>query len=274
MILSSYIDSDKEAVMKELISLEVVDQHIAVLTLNRTQAANALSKDLLDQLNHVIDKVNNNPDIYCTIITGAGEKAFCAGADLKERKGMTDSEVIEAVSYIGSTIQSVEKMKSPVIAAINGVAFGGGLELALACDLRISASHAKMGLTETSLAIIPGAGGTQRLPRLIGVGQAKRLIYTAKPVTGDEALSIGLVEQLSDKEKLLEDALEIAKKIARNGPVALRQAKTAINHGMQTDINTGLLIEHLAYKETIPTRDRLEGLEAFQQKRKPLYKGV
>ncbi len=274
MILSSYIDSDKEAVMKELISLEVVDQHIAVLTLNRPQAANALSKDLLDQLNHVIDKVNNNPDIYCTIITGAGEKAFCAGADLKERKGMTDSEVIEAVSYIGSTIQSVEKMKSPVIAAINGVAFGGGLELALACDLRISAAHAKMGLTETSLAIIPGAGGTQRLPRLIGVGQAKRLIYTAKPVTADEALSIGLVEQLSDKEKLLLDALEIAKKIAQNGPVALRQAKIAINHGMQTDITTGLLIEHLSYKETIPTRDRLEGLEAFQQKRKPLYKGV
>lgn len=257
----------------ELVDLKIVEENIALITLNRPEAANAMSKALLDELNQTISKVDQDRSVYCTIIVGSSEKAFCAGADLKERRGMSDDQVIEAVQYIGSTISSIEKMRMPVIAALNGVAFGGGLELALACDLRIAADHIKMGLTETSLAIIPGAGGTQRLPRLIGLGQAKRLIYTAKPVQADEALTIGLVEQVVQADDLLTEAIQIAKTIATNGPVALRQAKTAIDQGMQTDVSTALTLEHLSYKETIATNDRLEGLAAFKEKRKPEYKG-
>ncbi|WP_156289776.1 enoyl-CoA hydratase [Oceanobacillus salinisoli] len=258
--------------MKEMIKLDI-HKHIAIITLNRPEAANAMSKGLLDSLNEKISEIKENPDIYCAIITGAGEKAFCAGADLKERKGMSEKQVIETVQYIGETVTAVEKLRMPVIAAINGGAFGGGLELALACDLRVIAKNAKLGLTETSLAIIPGAGGTQRLPRLIGVGQAKRLIYTAKAITATEALSLGLVEQVEEKDDVLCEALSLAEVIASNGPIALQQAKTAINKGIQTDITTGLAIEHLAYRETIPTIDRKEGLQAFSEKRKPNYKG-
>src|SRR5699024_8073550 len=172
--------------MTQLIDYEKMKEHIGLITLNRPEAANAMSKTLLEALRDTVHEIDNDPTVYCVIITGAGEKAFCAGADLKERKGMSEAQVVEAVKYIGETVSLVEHMKVPVIAAINGVAFGGGLELALACDIRIAAKDVKMGLTETSLAIIPGAGGTQRLPRLIGIGQAKKLIYTASAVTAEE----------------------------------------------------------------------------------------
>lgn len=259
--------------MAALIDYEKKDNHIAVLTLNRPDAMNAMSKGLLDELNGYIKKIDADNSIRCTIITGSGEKGFCAGADLKERKGMSEQQVIDAVKYIGDTVTNIENMTMPVIAVMNGAAFGGGLELALACDFRVAADHVKMGLTETSLAIMPGAGGTQRLSRLIGIGHAKRLIFTATPVTSDEAQSLGMVEQVTSTENLVQEALEIAQSIIRNGPVALRQAKTAINKGYQTDIVTGLSIEHLCYKETVPTNDRLEGLQAFKEKRKPVYQG-
>ncbi|MTW84857.1 enoyl-CoA hydratase [Virgibacillus dakarensis] len=259
--------------MTALVHYEMTDDHITIITLNRPEAANAMSKQLLAELDECVHNINQDNEIRCVIITAAGEKAFCAGADLKERKGMNDRQTIEAVRYIGDTVTAVEQIKIPVIAAINGAAFGGGLELALACDIRIASGNAKMGLTETSLAIIPGAGGTQRLTRLIGVGQAKRLIFTAKPIMAKEALDIGLVEQISPADKLRENTLELAKQIAQNGPIALRQAKTAINLGLQTDLATGLNIEHLCYRETIPTSDRSEGLAAFKEKRKAVYAG-
>lgn len=250
-----------------------IKNNISVLTLKRPEAANALSIKMLDELNQAIDNIDNNSDVYCTIITGSGEKAFCAGADLKERKNMTEREVVQTVQYIGKTINRIEKMRMPVIAALNGVAYGGGLELALACDIRIASEQIKLGLTETSLAIIPGAGGTQRLPRLIGTGQAKRLIYSAKPVNAQEAYNLGLLEEITTKEQLFDTAMDLASVIAKNGPIALEQAKISINQGMQTDITTGLQIEHLSYKQTIPTKDRQEGLLAFREKRKPMYKG-
>jgi len=250
-----------------------IKNKIATLILNRPEAANALSIQMLDELNQALETIDAASDVYCTIITGTGEKAFCAGADLKERNNMSEREVIQTVRYIGKTINHIEKMRMPVIAAINGVAFGGGLELALACDIRIAAVQAKLGLTETSLGIIPGAGGTQRLPRLIGLGQAKRLIYTAKPIRAENALNLGIVEEVAEKEQLMETALKLAETIASNGPIALQQAKTAINQGMQTDITTGLEIEHLSYQQTIPTKDRQEGLLAFKEKREPRYKG-
>ncbi|MFC4557252.1 enoyl-CoA hydratase [Virgibacillus kekensis] len=255
------------------VEYRVIEDHIAFIKLNRPEAMNAISKNLLDELNQHIQVIENDESIHCIVVTATGEKAFCAGADLKERKGMNEEQVIKAVKYIGDTVTRLENMKMPVIAAINGAAFGGGLELALGCDIRISASQAKMGLTETSLAIIPGAGGTQRLTRLVGLGQSKRLIFTAKPITASEALDIGLVEQVVDDSILEESAIELAKQIAGNGPIAVRQAKKSINEGIQTNLTSGLSIEHSCYKETIPTEDRLEGLQAFKEKRKPVYKG-
>lgn len=259
--------------MSTLITYEVKEDYIAVITLNRPNVLNALSKKLLDELNKVIKEIKRSNMIRVVILTGAEERAFCAGADLKERIGMSDDEVVRAVQYIGKTISHIEAIPVPVIAALNGAAFGGGLELALACDIRIASDTVKVGLTETSLAIIPGAGGTQRLPRLIGIGQAKRLIYTANPIDANEAYNLGIFEQLVKPDALYVEAEEMARMIAKNGPIAIRKAKIAINNGMQTDLHTALHIEHVNYEATIKTSDRLEGLRAFNGKRKPLYKG-
>ncbi|WP_173916388.1 enoyl-CoA hydratase [Halobacillus sp. Marseille-Q1614] len=255
-----------------LVTLHYLEEYIAVLTLNREKAANSLSNNLLDELQVKTEEIRQSP-ARVVVITGAGEKAFCAGADLKERSEMTEQEVVAAVKKIGDTIRKVEQLPIPVIAMINGAAYGGGLELALACDLRVMADHTKVGLTETSLAIIPGAGGTQRLPRLISPGHAKRLIFTAKPVTAEEALQLNLVESIYSADRLEEETLALARQIASNGPVALKQAKKAIDCGLNTNLQTGLAFEHECYKYTIPTSDRLEGLQAFKEKRSPSYKG-
>lgn len=246
---------------------------IAIVTLNRPEAANAFSRQMLYDFQDALSDLKSDANVRVVILTGSGEKAFCAGADLKERRGMTNSEVKQAVRLIGKTINEVENLPQPVIAAINGVAFGGGLELALACDLRVGALEAKLGLTETSLAIIPGAGGTQRLPRLIGLGKAKELIFTAKRLTAEEAVKVGILEYVCPLSELLKQALELASSMVKNGPLALVQAKIAINRGMEVDLATGLKIEELAYDALIPTEDRLEGLKAFAEKRAPLYKG-
>lgn len=257
--------------MTELVTFEELAPHIGCITLQRAEAANAMSRALLEQLATVVDTLALRRDIRVVILTGAGSKAFCAGADLKERRGMSEPEVKQAVRLIGQTVNKVEAIPQPVIAAINGVAFGGGLELALACDLRVAQTHAKLGLTETSLAIIPGAGGTQRLPRLIGLGKAKQLIYSAARLTAAEAATHGIVEKVCDDA--LEGALGLAHTIAKNAPLALMQAKQAINKGYEVDLQTGLAIEALAYDALIPTKDRIEGLVAFGEKRVPQYKG-
>lgn len=219
-----------------------------------------MSVQLLRELSDTLDQINGDPAVRVVLLTGAGEKAFCAGADLKERKGMSDRQVKQIVQLIGATVAKVEALAQPVIAVLNGVAFGGGLELALACDLRLAATHVKLGLTETSLGIIPGAGGTQRLPRLIGVGKAKELIYTARRLNADEAQSFGIVEYVYDGRELLEKAQRLAQEMAKNAPLSLIQAKIAINQGVEVELATGLKIESLAYSALIPTEDRLEGL--------------
>ncbi|ARI77364.1 enoyl-CoA hydratase [Halobacillus mangrovi] len=259
--------------MGELVKLEEVEDHVLLMTLNRPEAANALSKAMLEEIARTAKEIENRPDIRAVMVTGSGNKAFCAGADLKERAGMSDDEVIKTVENIGNTIRLIEQIQVPTIAVINGVAFGGGLELALACDLRIMSTSTKVGLTETSLAIIPGAGGTQRLTRLIGLGKAKAMIYSARPVEAERALSIGLVEYIHEPQFLLQESKDFACAIGRNGPIALRQAKKAINYGIETDLTTGLEFERLCYQKTIPTHDRTEGLQAFKEKRKPVYKG-
>ncbi len=246
---------------------------VLLLTLNRPEVMNALNLPTLLELKGILEEVWFSRDVRVIIITGAGDKAFCAGADLKERERMTELEVKNYIRTIRETFTMIEDIPKPVICAINGYAFGGGLEMALACDIRIAADTAKMGLTETSLAIIPGAGGTQRLPRIVGKAKAKELIFTARRITADEAYRIGLVNEVVPKERLLDRAFEIAEEIAKNGPLAVEAAKFAINKGSEVDIKTGLEIESKAYDTLIPTKDRREGLLAFKEKRKPNYVG-
>ncbi|XP_058999240.1 methylglutaconyl-CoA hydratase, mitochondrial isoform X4 [Mustela lutreola] len=199
------------------------------------------------------------------------------GADLKERVKMNPSEVGPFVSKIRAVINEIANLPVPTIAAIDGLALGGGLELALACDIRVAASSAKMGLVETKLAIIPGGGGTQRLPRAIGVSLAKELIFSARVLDGQEAKAVGLIshvlEQNPEGDAAYRKALDLAREFLPQGPIAMRVAKLAINQGMEVDLVTGLAIEEACYAQTIPTKDRLEGLLAFKEKRSPRYKG-
>lgn len=255
-----------------VLQIDIKDQ-IATFTLNRPEVMNSFNFALLRALRAAVDEVRFDPKVRVVIITGAGEKAFCAGADLKERITLSPSEVKQFIHNIRNLMTDIESLNKPMIAAVNGVALGGGTELALACDMRIASSTAFMGLTETRLAIIPGAGGTQRLPRLIGMGKAKELILTGRRVDAQEALAIGLVNKICDPARLMEAARDMAAMVCECGPIAVEQAKYAINAGMQADIHTGMAIESNAYWITIPTEDRLEGLAAFREKRKPVYKG-
>jgi enoyl-CoA hydratase len=257
---------------QEVLLLEEHDS-ICILTLNRTEVMNAFNFELLRSLKDAIDVLRFKTDIRVVIITGAGEKAFSAGADLKERRTLSDIQVKEYIFTIRNLFTTIEMLNKPVIAAVNGIALGGGTELALASDIRIAAANASMGQTETRLAIIPGAGGTQRLPRLVGKGKAKELIFTGRRVGAEEALQIGLVNKVCEPENLMEESMAMAGMICEAGPIAVEQAKYAINYGMETDLHTGLAIESNAYWVTIPTEDRLEALAAFREKRKPVYKG-
>lgn len=257
----------------ESIVLEERQDQVVILTLNRPNVMNALNFDMLRSLKEKIEALNFDKNARVIIITGAGDRAFCSGADLKERATLTEDQVREFIFTIRNLFTFIEFMSKPVIAAVNGIALGGGTELALACDIRIASTSATMGLTETRLAIIPGAGGTQRLPRLIGRGRAKELIFTGRRVEAREALEVGLVNKICPPEKLINECMEMAVMICEAGPIAIQQAKYAINYGLEVDINTGLAIESNAYWITIPTEDRLEGLKAFREKRKPLYKG-
>lgn len=253
----------------------LVEEHdgVALLTLNRPAVMNSFNFEMLRALKDAIDELRFRPEVRVVIISGAGDRAFCAGADLKERATLTPIQVKEFIFTIRNLFTAIEDLNKPVIAAVNGVALGGGTELALACDIRLAAKTATMGLTETRLAIIPGAGGTQRLPRLVGKGKAKELIFTGKRVGADEALDIGLVNQICEPEALIDDCMKMAAMICETGPIAIEQAKYAINRGLETDLHTGLAIESNAYWITIPTEDRLEGLAAFREKRKPVYRG-
>jgi len=244
-----------------------------IITLNRPEVRNALNAKLLQEFERAIDEVPFLPDLRVLIITGGGGKAFCAGADLKERLGMAENEVRSFLSAVRRLFIKIEELPLPVIAAINGFALGGGTELALACDLRVAVADATLGLTETRFAIIPGAGGTQRLPRLVGISLAKELIYTGRQLTAQEALAKGLVNRIAARDKLMAVCLELAGEIAKAGPVAVAQAKFAINKGQDVELHTGLAIEASAYETCIPTEDRIEGLKAFQEKRQPTYKG-
>ena len=261
--------SDESALLKD------VHEGVLTLTVNRPEALNCFNMPLLKLFGEAIAEAAFNPEVKVIVITGSteGKNAFSTGADLKERAGMSQDEVRLYIQTIRNVFSSVEELPKPVIAAVNGYAFGGGLELALACDIRLASSNAVVGLTETSLAIIPGAGGTQRLPRVVGVARAKEMILRARRISAQEGLEYGLFLEVLEPDQLLSRAGEIANEIASNGPVALAQAKYAINKGSEVSLPVGLAIESNAYAVTIPTKDRTEGLTAFREKRKPVYTG-
>ena len=246
---------------------------IAYVTLDRPEMLNAFNFEMLEQLRKVIESIQIHPDIRLVVITGAGHKAFSVGADLKERKTLPDTLVKRNLNRFGEVFTLIEQLPQPTICVLNGYAFGGGLELALACDFRIAADSITLGLTETSLGIIPGAGGTQRLPRLIGEAKALELILTAKRMSAAEAYQYGLVTKIAPFEELQEATATMAAAILKNAPIAVQQAKFAVKQGMKTDIQTGLQIERKAYELTIPTEDRVEALNAFAEKRAPHFKG-
>lgn len=247
--------------------------HIVTLTLNRPQSANAMSKALVQQLGQHLQVVQRDPQVRALILTGAGDRVFCAGADLKERATMAAEDVPIFLAKARDFIDQLAQLRCPTIAALNGSAFGGGLELALACDLRIAADDIKVGLTETSLAIIPGAGGTQRLPRLVGVARAKELILTARRITAERAAEIALVNEVVPRQELAQRAWQVAMEIAGNGPVAVAQAKLAIDGGIEMPLEKALSYEQECYAPTLETRDRLEAIAAFIEKRPARFEG-
>ncbi|MFT7676498.1 MAG: methylglutaconyl-CoA hydratase [Planctomycetota bacterium] len=257
----------------ELVSITRGEGGLVTLRIERQEVMNCLSFPTLRRFRMVLEELAGDLSVRCVLITGAGERAFCAGADLKERKSMDPERVPEFVRNIRALMDDVENLPQPTIAVVNGFAFGGGTELMIACDLRVAAEEASVGLTETTLAIIPGAGGTQRLPRLIGKSRAKDLILTGRKLSAAEALSFGLVNRTAPRAELQAVALELAAQIASNGPVAVRAAKEAIDKGCDVPLDQGLAIEASCYQKVLPTTDRLEALAAFAEKRKPAFKG-
>lgn len=254
-----------------------VDKGIALYGLNSPNDRNALGFDMIEAMREVNRLIKEDTKISVVILHSMIPKIFCAGANLKERFKMSDDEVGRFVRGLRATFTEIEDLPMPTIAAVEGVAVGGGLELALACDIRVAAETAKLGLVETSRGLIPGAGGTQRLPRAVNLNIAKELIYTSRIISGKEAKELGLanhaVPQNSSNNAALEYSLAIAREIITNAPIALRCAKQAINEGIQLSIKDGYEVEQKFYEMNIPTKDRKEGMISFIEKRKPIYEG-
>ncbi len=253
-----------------------VDQRggVAVWTLDRAARMNALSRAALLAFGKLAREAAVNTSIRAVVITGAGDKAFCAGADLKERAGMSDDEVRAQIALYRTELGPLDRSPKPVVAAINGAALGGGLELALCCDLRIAAAHAQMGLPETSLGIIPAAGGTQRLPRIVGEGRAKELILLGRRLTAQEALAWGLVHRVTPAGvNLIEETLRWIEPIADGAPIAQAAALEAIDRALDVGLDVGLELEKISYEKTLASDDRREALAAFSEKRRPRFQG-
>ncbi|NOY91273.1 MAG: enoyl-CoA hydratase [Deltaproteobacteria bacterium] len=246
----------------------------SIWTLDRPDRMNALSRAAVYRLGELARELATDPDVRVVVLTGAGDRAFCAGADLKERTGMGEQDVRDFLGLYRAVFDAIARCPKPVVAAINGVAFGGGLELALACDLRIMAHDARVGLTEVSLAIIPGAGGTQRLTRLLGEAKAKELILLARKLDAQEALALGVVGRVAPVgTSVLDAALEWLAPLAEAAPIAVSAALEAIDSAFDLPLDAGLLHERRCYERTLSSEDRLEALAAFHAKRKPVYRG-
>src|SRR5947209_19463677 len=258
----------------ETIRVEDKGEGLTLLTLDRPQVANAMNTQMGRDLLAFFETVNADPLAHRAIVmTGAGDKAFCAGGDLKERQGMSDETWAAQHLLFERAIRAFIGVPVPVIGAINGAAYAGGCELALCCDFLYAAESARFALTEVTLGIMPGAGGTQHLPRAVGERRAKEIILTARPFTAAEAFDWGMVNRLCPPDRLLEETLETARRIADNAPISVRQAKHAIHYGLQMDLASAMMFEIEAYNRMVPTEDRREGIASFNEKRKPRFKG-
>lgn len=250
------------------------EEDIAIITFNRPKVLNALNRATMAELSAAIDELASDEKVRCIILTGAGEKAFVAGADIRELHAIGSAAEGTTFAAQGQSILfKLENLSKPVIAAINGYALGGGCELAMACDIRIAADTAKLGQPEINLGIIPGYGGTQRLPRLVGKGYAKWLILSGEMISAQEALRIGLVEMVVPAEELMAKARELAHKLAHKAPLAVAWAKATINVGSETDLVTGCAFEASQFGLVCATEDRVEGTTAFLEKRPAQFKG-
>jgi len=250
-----------------------VENEIAVETINNPKSLNALNSATLAELNECFTDIQNRKDIKVVILTGSGQKSFVAGADISEMVNATPAEGRTMGLLAKEAFLKLENMPQVTIAAVNGFALGGGCEISMACDIRIASAKAKFGQPEVGLGITPGFSGTQRLPRLVGLGKAKELIYTAAVIHAEEACRIGLVNKVVEPEELMNECMAMAKTIAAKAPLAVRYAKEAINRGVETDMDTGIVIENGLFGLCFATTDQKEGMEAFLWKRKPEFKG-
>jgi enoyl-CoA hydratase len=243
---------------------------VGIITLNREDVRNAMKAEIRQDISDVLQVAENDPEVRVVIITGTGRKVFSAGGDIKAMAGNTMWDVLERKPDIFAQIHNLPK---PAIAAINGLALGGGCEMAMACDFRVGSENARLGQPEINLGIFPGGGATQRLQRLVGIGRAKELIFTGDIIDAREAERIGLLNKVFPADELMDRTMEIAKKIAGKGPLALKMAKMAMNMGMETGLAVGLGYERLARTLVHGSEDRVEGMNAFIEKRKPQFKG-
>jgi enoyl-CoA hydratase/carnithine racemase len=258
----------------ETLRVEDRSEGLLLLALDRPEVANAMNTQMGRDLLAFFEEVNAAPARQrCIVLTGAGERAFCAGGDLKERNGMTDEAWQDQHLLFERMVRAFTGCPTPVIGAVNGAAYAGGCELALLCDFIYAAETARFALTEVTLGIMPGAGGTQNLPRAVGERRAKEIILTGRPFTAAEAYEWGMVNRLCMPGRVVEEALETGRQIADNAPIAVRQAKHAIHFGLQMDLASAMMFEIEAYNRMVPTADRREGVAAFNEKRKPQFTG-
>lgn len=245
---------------------------VRILTLNRPQELNSLNSELLSELDLAMADAASDSQVKVIVVTGAG-KAFAAGADIGQMAAMNASEGKAFGAFGSEVFRRIETLNKPVIAAVNGYALGGGCELAMACDIRIGSSKAKVGQPETNLGITPGFSGTQRLARIVGIGRAKEMIFAGEPIDAQEAYRIGLFNKVAEPEQLMETALQLAEKIASKAPLAVHYAKEAINQGTETDIETGIALEANLFGLCFATQDQKEGMKAFLERRPPVFRG-
>jgi enoyl-CoA hydratase/carnithine racemase len=258
----------------ETLTVEHPQDHTVLVTLNRPEVANAMNTQMGLDLLAVFDGFCAAPNKQrCVVITGAGGKAFCAGGDLKQRNGMTDEQWQDQHLIFERMIRAIIACPVPVIAAVNGAAYAGGMEIALGTDFIYAAEHARFALTEVTLGIMPGAGGTQTLPRTVGPRRAKEILLTGKPFTVQQAFDWGMVNRICKADTLVQEALETAAVIAGNAPISTRQVKHSVNYGANMDLQSAMMFEIEVYNRMVPTDDRREGILAFNEKRKPVYKG-
>ncbi len=259
----------------ETLRLARVDGHVLVATLHRPEVRNALNTRMGEELRELWSGLYvDQEDVRCVVFTGEGDRAFCAGGDLKERDGMTDAAWQRQHAIFEQAFLAMMDCPVPILAAVNGAAYAGGLEMVAASDFAYAVRAARFALTEVTLGIMPGACGTQNLPRAVGVRRAKEIVLTGQPFTAEEALAWGLVNRLyADVAALREGALATARRIAANAPISVRQAKKALNVSTQLDLKNGYMFEIEAYNRTVPTEDRLEGVRAFNERRPPAFKG-